>query len=81
MSHYGEVILLLPPVVWLNDAVEQGVVVKLNPASVGTWCEESVMEKPPTSYDKIQFFPISGTLAGWSVGPYRILQSENLRMP
>ena len=41
------------------------------------------MEKPPTSYDKIQFFPISGTMAGWSeeaplVGPYQILPSENL---
>jgi len=83
MTHYGEVILLLPPVVWLNDGVEQGVVVKLDPASLGTWCEESVMDKPPTSYDKIQFFPISGTMAGWGeeaplAGPYQILPSENL---
>jgi hypothetical protein len=82
-THYGEVILLLPSIVWLNDAVEQGVVVKLDPASVGTWCEESVMEKPPTSYDKIQFFPISGACAPWSLeaplaGPYQILPSENL---
>ena len=35
MTHYGEVILLLPPVLWLNDGVEQGVVVKLDPASLG----------------------------------------------
>lgn len=83
MTHYGEVILLLPSVLWLNDGVEQGVVVKLDPASLGTWCEESVIEKPPASYDKIQFFPISGTMAGWSeeaplVGPYQILPSETL---
>jgi hypothetical protein len=83
MTHYGEVILLLSSVLWLNDGVEQGVVVKLDPASLGTWCEKSVMEKPPTSYDKIQYFPISGTMAGWSeeaplAGPYQILPSENL---
>jgi hypothetical protein len=82
-THYGGVILLLPSVVWLDDGVEQGVVVNLDPTSLGTWCEESVMEKPPSSYDKIQFFPISGTLAGWSeegplAGPYQILPSENL---
>jgi hypothetical protein len=57
-THYGEVILIVPPAL-LDDSVKQGVVVKLDPASLGTWCEESVMEKPPTSYDKIQFFPIS----------------------
>jgi len=36
--------LILPPAL-LNDGVEQGVVVKLDPSSLGTWCEESVMEK------------------------------------
>ena len=82
MAHYGEVILVLPPVL-LDDLVEQGVVVKLDPASLGTWCEESVMEKPPTSYDRIEFVPISGASAGWSedpplTGPYAILPSENL---
>ncbi len=81
-THYGEVILLLPPHI-LNDGIEQGVVVKLEPLSMGTWCEESVMEKPPTSYDKIQFFPINGACATWSqetplAGPYQILPSENL---
>lgn len=82
MTRYGEVILILPPAL-LDDAVERGVVVKLDPASLDTWCEESVMEKPPTSYDKIQFFPISGACAPWSLetpleGPYQILPPENL---
>jgi hypothetical protein len=82
MTHYGEAILILPQALF-GDAVDQGVVVKLDPASVGTWCEDSVMEKPPTLYDKIQFFPISGATASWSkeaplVGPYQILPSENL---
>jgi len=83
MTHYGEVILILPPILWLNDGVEQGVVVKLDPTSSSTWCEESVMERPPTSYDKIQFSPISGATAGWGddpplTGPYTVLPSDNL---
>lgn len=81
-THYGQVILLMPPDV-LNDGVEQGVVVKFDPASLGWWCMESVMEKPPTSYDKIQFFPISVGMVGLSddpplTGPYMVLPSENL---
>ena len=48
MTHYGEVVLLLPHILWLNDNVEQGVVVKLDPLSLGIWCEESVMDKPPS---------------------------------
>jgi hypothetical protein len=81
-THHGEVILILPPAL-LDDAVEQGVVVKLDPLSLGTLCEESVMEKPPTSYDKIQFSPIGGACATWSLetplaGPYQVLPSENL---
>jgi len=83
VTHYGEVILILPSMLWLNDGVEQGVVVKLDPASLGIWCEESVMEKPPTSYDRIEFSPISVDTVGWSdnpplTGPYTILSSENL---
>lgn len=82
MTHYGEVILMVPPVL-LNDGVEQGVVVKLDPSSLGTWCEESVMEKPPSSYDRIEFFPISVDTVGWTgnpplTGPYAILPSDNL---
>jgi len=83
MTHYGEVILILPSVLWLNDGVEQDVVVKLDPTSLSTWCEESAMERPPTSYGKIQFFPTSMATAGWCddqplTGPYVILASKNL---
>jgi hypothetical protein len=82
-THYGEVVLVLPPMVFPGDNVEQGIVVKLDPTSLGTWCEESVMEKPPTSYDKIQFFPISGATDLWGSeptlkGPYQILPMESL---
>jgi len=83
MTHYGEVVLIMPHILWLNDNVEQGVVVKLDPLSLGIWCEESVMDKPPSSYDKIEFVPISGARANWDedpplIGPYAILPSENL---
>ena len=33
-THYGEVILIMPPAL-LNDGVQQGVVVQLDPASHG----------------------------------------------
>jgi hypothetical protein len=82
MTHYGEVILIVPALLF-GDDVDQGVVVKLDSSSLGTWCEESVVEKPPASYDKIQFSPISGAIPGWGddpplAGPYNILPSENL---
>ena len=81
VTHYGEVILLMPPDV-LGDDVDQGVVVKLDPTSVNTWCEESVMEKPPTSYDKIHFTPVNAGVIGLDedplVGPYQLLPAENL---
>lgn len=77
-SPYGEVILLMPPV--LNDGVEQGVVVKFDPKSLGWRCME--MEKPPTTCDKIHFTPINDNALGWGeerlTGPYQILPSENL---
>ena len=82
ITHYGEVIFILPLALF-DDAVQQGVVVKLDPTNLDTWCEESVMEKPPASYDRIEFVPISGATAGWGedpplTGPYAILPSENL---
>lgn len=81
VTHYGEVVLLIPPDV-IGDDVEQGLVVTLDPASLNTWCEESVMEKPPTSYDKIHFTPINAGIIGLDedpiVGPYDILPSEKL---
>ena len=83
ITHYGEVVLILPPLLWPNNNVEQGVVVKLDPLSLGVWCEESVAERPPSLYDKIQFFPISGSCAPWAlgaplIGPYHVFPSENL---
>jgi hypothetical protein len=83
MTHYGEVILILPSIMLRNDDVEQSIVVKLDPTSLGIWCEESVREKPPSSYDRIEFSPIAVNRVGRSddpplTGPYTILSSENL---
>ena len=83
MTHYGEVLLLMPLFLWQNDGVDQGVIVKLDPASLSVECDESIMEKAPTSYQKVQFFPIRGAAPYWSegtplAGPYEILPSENL---
>ena len=83
ITHYGEVVLIPPPIrPFIND-VEQSVIVKADPTRMGEWREESVFEKLPTSYDKIQFFPISVGMAGLSddpplTGPYAVLPSENL---
>ena len=65
MTHYGEVILIVPTLMWPNESVDQGVVVKLDPASLGTWCADSVLGKPPTSYDKIEFSPITVDTTGF----------------
>ena len=42
-----------------------------------------IRDRPPSSYDRIEFVPISGARAGWGedpplTGPYAILPSENL---
>jgi hypothetical protein len=80
-THYGEVVLIMPPDV-LGDDVQQGVVVELDPASLGWWCAESVMERPQTIYHRIHFTPINENAIGWNEprlsGPYQILPSENL---
>ena len=83
MTHYGKVILILPSIMWSNEGVEQGVVVKLDSSSLGRWCEESVAERPPTAYDMIEFFPIVAATFRWNdspplTGPYTILSQENL---
>jgi hypothetical protein len=82
-THYGEVVSILPSIRPFTDDVDQSVVVKFDPTSVGRWCEESVFEKPPSSYDKIQIFPITVDAVGWRgdpllTGPYSILPAENL---
>src|SRR5437879_2610662 len=83
ITHFGEVLLIPPPIRPFTDDVEQSVIVKADPTRTGEWCEESVFEKPPTSYAKIQFFPISVGMAGLGddpplTGPYAVLPSENL---
>lgn len=82
-THYGEVLLILPSITPFADDVDQSVVTRLDPTSRGRWCEESVFEKPPSSYDKIQIFPIAVDAVGWRgepllTGPYSILAAENL---
>lgn len=84
-THYGVVISIppsMPP--FVEDDVDQSVIVKLNPASLNTWPEESVFDKPPSSYDKIQMFPISVDTHGYlsddppPTGTHTILAADNL---
>ena|SRR5579872_5719283 len=82
-THYGEVLSILPSIPPFADDVDQSVVIRIDPTSRGHWCEESVFEKPPSSYDKIQIFPIAVDTVGWRgepllTGPYSILAAENL---
>lgn len=69
MTHYGEVLMIPPPVPPFSDEVDQSVIVKLNPASLNTLPDESVTPRPPTSYDKIEFLPIS-------VDKFRVLSND-----
>jgi hypothetical protein len=82
-THHGEVVSVLPAIRPFTDDVDQSVVVRLDPTSVGRWCDDSVFEKPPSSYDKIQVFPIAVDTVGWRgdpvlKGPFSILAAENL---
>jgi len=83
MTHYGAVIIIPPPGALSGEGVDQSVIVKLNPASLTARPDESVFEKPPYSYDKIEFFPIHVDRHGyWTTNPpkgtYPILDAENL---
>jgi hypothetical protein len=83
ITHYGTVIIIPPPIPPFTEGVDQSVIVKLNPASLDTWADGGVFDKPPSSYDKIEFFPISVDRVGLSdgpplAGPYAILATENL---
>ena len=84
ITHYGEVILIPPPIPPFSDEVDQSVVIKLNPASLSTLPEESVIPKPPKFYNKIEFFPILVDEHGYfSDDPpptetYTILAAESL---
>lgn len=55
MTHYGPVIALPP---FADDESDQSVIVQLDPTSLNTRPDESILEKPPSAYDKIQVFPI-----------------------
>lgn len=82
-THYGEVVLIPPPIEPFTDDVDQSVIVKLSPASANTRPDESVLEGPPSFYAKIEFLPIAVDTVGWSeeqllTGPYTILATENL---
>jgi len=65
VTHYGPVIIIPPPMPPFSTDVDQSVIVELDPASVHTQCDESVFEKPPSSYNKIQMFPILADTWGY----------------
>jgi hypothetical protein len=82
MTHYGPVIALPP---FADDESDQSVIVQLNPASLNARPNESVLERPPSSYDKIQLFPIQVDPFGGSDDPPPekncvILETVNLRV-
>jgi hypothetical protein len=82
LTHYGPVIALPP---FADDESDQSVIVQLSPTSLSVRPDESVLERPPASYDKIQLLPIHVyPFPGLSDDPppekaYVILETENLR--
>jgi hypothetical protein len=84
LTHYGPVITIPPHIPPFGSDVDQSVIVKFDPESVGSWCEESVFEKPPSSYNKIQIFPILGDTWGISsdepilTGTHMVWTEKNL---
>ena len=83
-THYGEVIIIPPPIPPFSEEVDQSVIVKLDPASLTTRPDESVFPKPPSSYNKIEFSPIHADTHGYLsndpalTGTHTILAAENL---
>jgi len=84
MTHYGEVVLIPPPLPPFSDGADQSVIVKLIPASLSTLPDESITPRPPKSYNKIEFFPILVDKHGYfsdappPTGTHTILAAENL---
>lgn len=82
VMHYGVVIAVPPSSALSSQDVDQSVIVKLEPTSVTTRPDESVFEKPPSSYDRIEYFPVLvdriGINADTPSGTYTILAAENL---
>jgi hypothetical protein len=82
VTHYGVVTAVPPPSALPSEDVDQSVIVKLEPSSLTARPDESVFEKPPSSYDRIEYFPIFvdriGINADTPSGTYTILAAENL---
>jgi hypothetical protein len=85
ITHYGTVISIPPRIAPFSDDADQSVVVKLDLDKLeATKPDESVLEKPPSSYNKIQFFPILVDTTGYfsdeppPTGTHTILEWENL---
>lgn len=84
MTHFGEVIKITPPIAPFNDEADQSVIVQIDPSSLGTRPDNSIFEKPPSTYNKIEFFPILVDMLGhWSddppvTGAHTILAAESL---
>lgn len=81
MTHYGPVIMLPP---FADEESDLSVIVQLNPASLSIRPDESVSERPPSSYQKVQLFPIH-VASSWFPDedpppqtPCAILEAENL---
>ena len=53
------------PILFTENA-EQSVIVKLDPDSLAVRPDESVLPKPPSFYNKIEFFPINVDTVGFS---------------
>jgi hypothetical protein len=81
MTHYGPVITFPP---FADDESDLSVIVQLNPASLSTRPDESVSERPPSTYDKVQLFPIQVNAYPFPDeeppprAPCMILEAENL---
>lgn len=84
MTHYGEVILIPPALPPFTEQADQSVVVRLNPASLGTQPDESITPKAPKYYNKIEFHPIHVDKFGYLSddpplsGTHVVMASENL---
>lgn len=83
MTHYGTVVAIPPAMeAYTGAEADQSVVVKTNPSSLTVRPDESLVDKPPSSYNKITFFPIHVDRFGWDTeapsGAYTILAEENL---
>jgi hypothetical protein len=84
MTHYGEVILIPPTMPPFSDEADQSVIVKLISTSLNTRPDNSLLPKPPSIYNKIEFLPIHADTHGYMsddpplTGSHTILADENL---